>query len=824
MTDLTNPPLSMRFLIRRRVTGDAGPPDDLLGGELAHNEPEGVLYAGVGDDGTGRALSVDEIGGRALISNATLDAVTPAMFGGNADDAAEFAYSEGRPLYIDNDTATVDLAAGAILNVGETQEDANHRVLMEALRWLGKCSTRGEGVINFRLPLGQFKADAWDALGTGVPILRHYGTFPAFNLNPYEAGTEHLISSITYGTRTGDVYPVTVVLTTALGAHVVPGYSLGLKNITGDNDAGAITGGMTVATISGDRLTVTGSVQAPRSVDLVSPTTINTAVTWYGMAASRLVVPASCLTINTKYVSGTPVWTGANYEGYFNVSKGGRINLNGIGISWAGSSGTAHDFAFIDGAGSECLVGPGTVLVGAPAFAVRSYGYGCRTLINQACIGGGATGRSGVVMQAGAGCEIIRSNIGGFSTRCMTFGDGCKATVSITAMGSAAVIAEAVGAGASLALATTKLEGGARGIYAVYGDVSLGTSGGSPNVTIGRCATPIDWLSEGFIRGPANLVDNESTPVANEATNGGGWYSDTTIGLAEPNDDPTVELLHNQTASWPLTGTGGRITLVCQNGPSYGFEVDVHVSSPVTVSEIYRAGSGIVEETGTLTSVPVNIGLVSVSVYLSSGTYYLAVLNETGAPLTWRIKPTYGLVTMGTVSINGAATTVGSNILAHPRAFNEAGTWATGGSGATVTANAATSPDLEVMADKLDDTLNSIAQRRQQAVAVTIASVYEASLCLKKSTAQFAALEITGETARVVIDLDTGDFIETGFDTAVVTDLGDGWYRIVTRYVATAATSTFRVYPAYAGSLTQTTDGSITGAVFADLASLALVT
>lgn len=73
MTDLTTPPLSMRFLIRRRVTGDAGPPDDLLGGELAHNEPEGVLYAGFGDDGTGQAVSAVAIAGVTMV-NDTIDA------------------------------------------------------------------------------------------------------------------------------------------------------------------------------------------------------------------------------------------------------------------------------------------------------------------------------------------------------------------------------------------------------------------------------------------------------------------------------------------------------------------------------------------------------------------------------------------------------------------------------------------------------------------------------------------------------------------------------------------------------------------------------
>ena len=52
--------------IKRRLTGNAGAPSSLYGGELAYNEVDGTLFYGKGDDGSGTATSVIAIGGSGL--------------------------------------------------------------------------------------------------------------------------------------------------------------------------------------------------------------------------------------------------------------------------------------------------------------------------------------------------------------------------------------------------------------------------------------------------------------------------------------------------------------------------------------------------------------------------------------------------------------------------------------------------------------------------------------------------------------------------------------------------------------------------------------
>jgi len=39
--------MSIIFRIKRRLSGDSGPPKELQGGELAFNEVDGTLYIGV---------------------------------------------------------------------------------------------------------------------------------------------------------------------------------------------------------------------------------------------------------------------------------------------------------------------------------------------------------------------------------------------------------------------------------------------------------------------------------------------------------------------------------------------------------------------------------------------------------------------------------------------------------------------------------------------------------------------------------------------------------------------------------------------------------
>ena len=64
--------------IKRRASGNAGAPASLKSAELAHNEVDGTLYIGKGDDGSGNATSVVALAG----SGAYADLSTTQTVGG----------------------------------------------------------------------------------------------------------------------------------------------------------------------------------------------------------------------------------------------------------------------------------------------------------------------------------------------------------------------------------------------------------------------------------------------------------------------------------------------------------------------------------------------------------------------------------------------------------------------------------------------------------------------------------------------------------------------------------------------------------------------
>ena len=64
--------------IKRRASGNAGAPASLKSAELAHNEVDGTLYIGKGDDGAGNATTIVPVGG----SGAFVDLATAQTIGG----------------------------------------------------------------------------------------------------------------------------------------------------------------------------------------------------------------------------------------------------------------------------------------------------------------------------------------------------------------------------------------------------------------------------------------------------------------------------------------------------------------------------------------------------------------------------------------------------------------------------------------------------------------------------------------------------------------------------------------------------------------------
>jgi hypothetical protein len=166
----------------------------------------------------------------------------------------------------------------------------------------------------------------------------------------------------------GRLYTVTVTLAAALPERVVPGYALGLSNIFADDEA---NGGIIVETISSDRLTVTGRVRS-HGVPMLASATLNTTIVSASFLPNQLVVPKACLRVlASPAVPGQSTWDGSAREGFLNALRGGRIDVQYLGIAYNGVT-SEHDIAFAGGAGSIVNFRDRCVVVGAGDKVMRA--------------------------------------------------------------------------------------------------------------------------------------------------------------------------------------------------------------------------------------------------------------------------------------------------------------------------------------------------------------------------------------------------------------------------------------------------------------------
>ncbi len=147
------------------------------------------------------------------------------------------------------------------------------------------------------------------------------------------------------------------------------------------------------------------------------------------------------------------------------------------------------------------------------------------------------------------------------------------------------------------------------------------------------------------------------------------------------------------------------------------------------------------------------------------------------------------------------------NLLLQSQTF-DAANWSK--SGSTVTANATTSPDGTVDADKLVEAATTGQHRTSQAVTVTSGAAYTYSIYAKAAERTSIWVRIIGAStfAGGIVDLTNGAIIGiTG--TCTATNVGNGWYRITVSGTSDSTTAT--VYANLidgAGANTYTGDGT----------------
>ena len=145
------------------------------------------------------------------------------------------------------------------------------------------------------------------------------------------------------------------------------------------------------------------------------------------------------------------------------------------------------------------------------------------------------------------------------------------------------------------------------------------------------------------------------------------------------------------------------------------------------------------------------------------------------------------------------------NLLLYSDQFDNAG-WTK--AGATITANATTSPDGTANADKLVENTAAASQHRvQQAVTTVIGTSYTHTIYLKAGERTLVTLRVTGTAtfAGCTVNLATGTISAvTGVGT--ITNAGGGWYRVSVTGTADSTTTTCFVNLSD-GSITYTGDG-----------------
>lgn len=234
------------------------------------------------------------------------DLVTVDQFA-SADEAALAAFTLSKPLLLLSGTAKLIIKAADVAD----DDKARHAHLMKAAVWQQSCLFTFPAAAVWLEIEDYFRVAAHAPAGFDKPVVYARGNGPKFLIRS-ASQAEIIMTSIAYGTRVGDVYPVTVGVASPIPAYVVPGCAVGHRCVSSSakdaDDAEALSGGVIVETIAVDRLSYTGRFMCPRVVDLVSPLNGNILTgAIHSQSASRAVFSRGCLAWNTDFSDGDEV-------------------------------------------------------------------------------------------------------------------------------------------------------------------------------------------------------------------------------------------------------------------------------------------------------------------------------------------------------------------------------------------------------------------------------------------------------------------------------------------------------------------------------------
>jgi hypothetical protein len=433
---------------------------------------------------------------------------------GTPDLAAAAAFAAGRSLRLSGDT-------DAILTIDPSSNGATAALrfayLKTALEWQAGCVTLGAGRVRVRLAQGLHTVEGYYAPRPNAshPVL----------LDSASVDLTRTITSISFAAEgTANKYTMTVGVSSALPAHVVVGWAIGLQNVCGDNSAEACTGGQIVKTIAGDRLSFTCDAWfnkgAPTNPATIDAATHATTPDPRSLDRSVVVIPNATLSV----APGASGWDGGAIEGFFNI-YGGEVYFNYLGMAYTGTAGSTHDLIMV-GDGGWFEIEDRSVLAGAGSDVIRMNNR-AGGFLNRSCIGGAGKANIGIQTQDEASVQTLRISGGGFKT--FGLNAGLRSTINFGGIMASCNVGAQTNQGSTITISNCRITQCATGLWGAIGPII-----GDGDTELRYNTTGMLWTTGSNIYGDFDLTGNTTDVSANIPANvlyrNGGWWTSTLTG------------------------------------------------------------------------------------------------------------------------------------------------------------------------------------------------------------------------------------------------------------------------------------------------------
>ncbi|QDZ10511.1 hypothetical protein [Devosia ginsengisoli] len=454
-------------------------------------------YAEAGDGGGALYKKVDTEPAHAGKFSVTLDdgvtvvwyeiasnPMTPAMVGGNANDAAEIAFRAGLPLRT-GVQEEAKLFFNPTTEAAANTDTARYDALKLAIDWQRSCMPGDDSKIWIEIADGYhyIEGAGFVLRGGHTLYLRSSGTFTA------------KINGVSSWAHQGsNVFNPVVQLDTPLPAGILGGDPVGFRNVIGNGDAEALTGGGFITSIitgdAGARTALRAMIRIPRTT---SPT-VSTTTTYSAGISSELLIPNGGLVM-------TGGWNGSSQEGFFDLWWGARMHCDQIGLSYNGGATTDKELIMVR-YGAHLYTNQ-TLLIGADPSSgkvLRLFGEGAGARLDGSIVGGGQYADRLVSVEGLAEFTGSRTSLGHAAGIGLILGPGCRTYFNQNHIASCDMGVRVTGMGYAN-IQSTRVSECVTGLVASEGQIFV-----DANTILDTNTTPSTTATNGTIIGTPSVV------------------------------------------------------------------------------------------------------------------------------------------------------------------------------------------------------------------------------------------------------------------------------------------------------------------------------